>query len=177
MKEAEFVDRRGLDADDQEAIRKRVRAWRARTIIFSIIASTLVALFIGWENDKDQRDRSVKNCVLTQEDRWDRVDSLRESAAASAQQADSVLGNKQPLIYKPAKGDDLAGTLVVGKHPVPAADFSKPPFNKFKDFKALSLANAQQQRLAAARNIARAKKVQKRIENCNKVFPAPSLLP
>lgn len=172
----ESLDRRGKNEDEQKAIRRRANAWRARTIVFSIVASTIVALFIGYANDNDQRDRSVKNCELTQADRLDRVDTLRETAGSVGQQADQILGNKRPLVYKPSKKDSGVGVLVVGK-PIPPADFSTPPYKRFADFKPLIIAQAKANRATEQRNIKRAEKVLARIEKCGDVFPAPSLIP
>lgn len=173
----EALDRRGKSPDERAAIKKRANSWRARTIFFSIVASTIVALFIGYMNDKDQRDRSVKNCELTQADRRDRVDSLNEQAAALAAQADSTLGNKHPVVYVPPKNDNPVGTIKVLKKPIPKADFAKRPFSQFKDFKVLIITQAKANRASAKRNFNRAKKVKGRIENCDKVFPNPSLVP
>lgn len=166
-------------ASDDPAIARKlaneVRYQRKRTIVISVVAAGLVSLFIGRaievQGQNDQVNRSRTNCQLTQDDRLDRLDALRESAAASAGQADNTLGNTRPMIYVPPKGDNVVGTIRYGKRPIPPADFNKPPFNAFKDFKALIVAQAKGNRAAAARNLARAKKLEKRLEKCNKVFP------
>ena len=42
------------------------REGRKRTMFYSAIVAGSVALFFGWANDHDQRDRSVKNCENAQ---------------------------------------------------------------------------------------------------------------
>lgn len=157
---------------DDPALAQRVEEVRGegrrRTLWFAIVGSCIVSLFFAWANDKDQRERSVKNCQLVQADRRDRYQTLKETAADQGRQADSILGNPHPPIGKDGN-----------KHPkpIPPADFSKRPFNAFADFKALIIQQAKQNRRGQARNIARAKGVRARIEDCNKVFPAPNPIP
>jgi hypothetical protein len=143
------------------------RGREVRVVLISIICSGVVALFIGRaievQISNDQTARNRTNCNLIQSDRLDRIDSLNESAAAAGQQADSILGNKRPLIYK-------KGELIVGK-PVKRADFSKPPYKQFKDFKPLIIAQAHNNRSLEQRNLRRAEQTKSRIENCSKVFP------
>lgn len=166
---------RSTDSPDEARRYARLHiSERRRTIIISVVSACIIALFIGWANDRDQRDRSVKNCQATQEDRYDRIDTLRETAGANYRQSDNTLGNKKPLVYKEGKP---YGKLVAVKKPIPPADFNVPPYSAFKDFKALILAQAKEQRLTAARNVRRANKAIKRVENCDKVFPAPNPIP
>lgn len=161
--------------DDDPVVAQRIRNARREgrkwTIIYATIAAGLVSLFIGRaievQSQNDQVDRNRINCQLIQDDRLDRLDSLREQAAAIGQQADNILGNKKPLVYVDRKP---VGKLVVGK-PIPKANFDKPPYAAFESFKPLILAQAKQNRASQVRNVARSKKVAKRIEDCKKVFP------
>ena len=122
---------------------------RARTIIYSILAAGLVSLFIGHafevQASNDQADRSRKNCEFLN-------DRLRISAAKDAAQADQTLGN-------PTHTDKNGNPA-----PIPPADFDKPPYEQFKGFKALIIAQAVQNRKDSQDTI-------NGIKDCNEVFP------
>lgn len=116
---------------------------RRRTILYSVIASGLVTLvlahFIEVDTNNKQADRSRTNCHFIN-------DRLKVSAERDKQQSDQTLGDPQ------------------ANPPIPAADFSKPPYDSFKAFKALIILQAKQQRQQAADTL-------KGLKDCNETFP------
>lgn len=152
-------------ADDPEepGAETRIEAARSqgrrRTIFYSAFVAGLVALFFGWQNDKDQVQRSRENCRLIQDDRRDRAATVRENAEDLQQGSDFILGNPE------------------ADPPVLPADFNKQPFRSFRDVKALVIQQAIEDRASAAENFQREKDILSRIENCQKVFPNPDLNP
>lgn len=159
------IQTRADDQDDPEVesrIEAARRQGRKRTIFYAALVAGFVALFFGWQNDKDQVDRSRDNCELIQEDRKDRAKSVEESADRLTDEANQVLGHP---------GDPNADP------PEPAVKPFVFKGTAFEEFEALIKKGALENRTEAVNNYNRAKEIRKRVENCEEVFPEPDLWP
>lgn len=151
--------RAGDDPAFAARIEKARSDGRRRTVLYSaIVAGIISVIFVYW-NDSDQVGRSRDNCNSIQEDRKQHRDELHDDAKLYRDQAVSILGDP------------------TAKPPKPPADFSKPPYSAFSDFKVLIVTQAKQNLLRATVADSRADKVNSRIENCNDVFRKPDLNP
>lgn len=131
-----------VEAKAQRAIHS---GYRARILIYSVIASGLVALFIGRAIEvnsiNNQQKRSRENCVLAQR-------AIKLTADTYDDQADGLLGDRTAQDGDP------------NEH-IPPFRLAGTPFAKFRPL-LLAQAHANHDRAVAYRGLE---------ENCSKVFP------
>lgn len=143
----EKLDTLRLEAKAQRAIH---RGYRARILIYSIIAAGVVALFIGRAIEisgvNKQQDRSRVNCRFAQR-------AIKLTADTYDQQADGLLGD-----HTSHDGDP-------NEH-IPAFRLVGTPFEKFRPL-LIAQAHANHGRALAYRSLE---------EDCNKVFPKTHFL-
>lgn len=155
--------RRGTRSGDSPEMAARLRAARREgrkyTIIFSVVASGILSIFLARAIEVDQQNAQVgrnrTNCELVQDDRRAYFHDQLNNAQFYQDQVDNVLGNKHT------------------HPPIKAINIDRGPFAKFKPL-ILSQAKANQKRAQTLRR--RARRTKSRIENCTKVFPKHNLL-
>lgn len=148
------MNTRHSDTDGKEFRERLIKArseGRRRTIMYSIVASGIVSLFIGhlWERNSynDQAERSRKNCELVNEDRrlaYEQLDS----------QSDNVLGDLGEMDGDPDED-------------VERFEFSGTAFEKFQP---LIIVQAQANR-------ERSRLYLERIIDCDEFFPKRAYVP
>lgn len=132
----------------------RRRLWRQ--YVYAGLIAFVVSAITTFGYDRDSRDRVITNCESIQDDRRDRAEELRRDAGQLDKQADTVLGNPK------------------SKPPIPPFKFKG---SVFEEFEAIIVAGAKENREQAKSDRAEAKRIEERVEDCEKLFPVIDILP